>query len=636
MGFGILHPYYRDISGTEHLLTCTKENVFSDGTVTAVFETERIDDSTVRLRHTWQSLEGPVKIQPVIQIEDGFVCDRYTVPCVSFNGNIQCSGGEPKGIEHEGIPWVFDARRTGIPGCTLTENVNEFCALFAEPDSVSSLTVSCSLEKSSDGRMIHKLLYPFIEEPLTYCCRDRYSPSYQTFVELDGNHTFCASALIVYGKPSCRNFALIEVQNVMQRYLTDIPKPAMSTEEMWRLGISYAKKLESIHEGAAVFRIGYYLRPEAAYCRRNFEFGWCGQNGLYSRMMIEDFKKRGEKSNLDFAVKCLDAWSQAVHPVTGLPWVYYESRLNKDAISDMCNISYYISEMLASYISLKEIGIDRPSYFEAAKKTADFLAEHISDEYGLGKAWRVSSGECVDTGGTIGAFPIHSLAELYDYTGEKKYLDAAEKLMNFYFARDLANFECTAGALDSACVDKESSCGLIMGGICLFESTGKKEYLDYARLAAEYFCSWMYYYDTPCNSDSDFAKYGYRSLGGTAVSVVHHCIDPWGVLMVPFLRKLARYSSDGKWNVRADLLWFGGTQLITPAGGATVRGLERPEGSVGEPYCPSRWSTVEVYYPEIEKNPNWVSEAGSFNDWLVSWPGAFRLFAISEAEKRNR
>ena len=106
--------------------------------------------------------------------------------------------------------------------------------------------------------------------------------------------------------------------------------------------------------------------------------------------------------------------------------------------------------------------------------------------------------------------------------------------------------------------------------------------------------------------------------------------------MVPFLRKLARYSSDGKWNVRADLLWFGGTQLITPAGGATVRGLERPEGSVGETYCPSRWSTVEVYYPEIEKNPNWVSEAGSFNDWLVSWPGAFRLFAISETEKMNR
>lgn len=371
MNYTISAPFYRDRSGTVHKLMPVSENVYADASVEVVLTIERTDAQTEQLHHTWRSLDGDLEIQPVIQVEDSFLFDEYLIPCVSIHGNRWGTGGEPKGLTRDGRPCVFDARRTSVPGCTLTESKEYFCALFEANDSEQSLTVSCSMEKLPDGRMAHRLLYPTIEEPLTYCCRDGYIGEYQTYVKLSADETFSATAIIVSGKPSREHFAMIEVQNAAQRFLDDIPDPELSREEMWSLTIRFAEKLLYSYKGQELFIIGHLLKPEGTELREDFEFGWCGQNGIYSRMMILDYRKNGNKEHLDKALACLDAWAKAIHPVTGLPWVRYEDMDRPNAISDTCNLSFYISEMLACYLTLQEIGIERPAYRAAALSAAD-------------------------------------------------------------------------------------------------------------------------------------------------------------------------------------------------------------------------------------------------------------------------
>lgn len=619
MNFTISVPGYRDHAGNMHALECRGENLFSDDRIEATLQIS-YNGENAAIVHTWRSLCGEIEIQPVIEVVDNFVFKEYIIPCVSIHGNRWGTGKEPKGLTCDGKPWVFDARRTSIPGCTLTETADAFCALMASNDSVNSLTVSCSMEQLADGRMAHRLLYPTIEEPLTYCGRDHYLPDYQSFVKLNGAEVFTATAVVVSGKPSREHFAMIEVQNAAQHYLKDIPAPKLSDDEMWALSIRFAEKLLYPWNGTDMFIIGHSLRQGGVDLREHFEFGWCGQNGMHARMMILDYQKTGNKEHLDKAIACLDAWATAIHPATGLPWIAFEKKGNENSISDTCNLGFYISEMLRSYLTLKEMGIDKPAYRAAALSTADFLAEHRSDSYGLGKAWRVATGECVDEGGTIGAYPIQSFVECWEHTGEKRYLDAAEALMKLYTERDLLHFECTAGALDTHCIDKETSGSLIKGGIALYEATKKEEYLEYAVLAAEYFCAWMYYFDIPCDADTDFARFDYHSIGGTSVSTQHHHIDPWGVFMVSYLEKLARYTGDKKWHERARALWFGGTQAISDHDGDFIHdGLTRMAGAQNEAYFHCRWG--------------WNDRAmipGTFNDWLVAWPAAFRMFTISE------
>lgn len=623
MNFQISVPYYRDSTLAVHVLAQVGEYRYADSNVEVVLTTQREGDGCVLIRHTWRCLAPEIEMQPVLEIVDRFACAGYVIPCVSLHGNQWGSGKEPKGLTLDGKPWVFDARRTGIPGCTLTENAQNYCALLAADDTQRSLTVSCSLERLDDGHMAHRLIYPTVEEPLTYCGRDKYCAPLQTFVRLSRAECFTATAYVLFGKPAREHFAMIDVQNFAMRMLDDSRLPAIPRDELWQLSISFAQKLLYPYAGNRFFIIGHLLRPQGTELREDFEFGWCGQNGMLARMMILDSRKTGQPSHLNAALSCLDAWAEAVHPATGLPWVRYEEYGRADAVCDTGNLGFYISEMLLCYDLLREMGISRPAYRTAALGAADFLVAHRSDVFGLGKAWRVVTGECVDPDGTIGAYPVSGLVRAYAHTGDEKYLNAAQKAYLFYVQGDLLRFECTAGALDTHCIDKETSGAVLLSGIALYEATKKQEYLEYAELAAEYFCSWMYYYDVPCAADSDFARLGFRTMGGTSVSVQHHHIDPWGVWVVPSLHRLAQYTGKDKWRVRARMLFWGGTQLVTREDGVEAHpGLKRPAGSQNEAYLQSRWG--------------WGCDAaqpGTVNDWLVAWPAAFRMHTLYELER---
>ena len=73
-----------------------------------------------------------------------------------------------------------------------------------------------------------------------------------------------------------------------------------------------------------------------------------------------------------------------------------------------------------------------------------------------------------DQGGTIGGFLLCAFVEMYRETKEEPYLQMAEKALRFYVERDLNGFFCTAGALDTTCIDKETSIPLILSSVELF------------------------------------------------------------------------------------------------------------------------------------------------------------------------
>ena len=191
----------------------------------------------------------------------------------------------------------------------------------------------------------------------------------------------------------------------------------------------------------------------------------------------------------------------------------------------------------------------------------------------------------------------------------------AEKALRFYVERDLNGFFCTAGALDTTCIDKETSIPLILSSVELFSLTGKDIYLEYARKAAYYFTSWMYHYNVLYPAESDFERFGFTTMGGTAVSAQHHHIDAYGVMAVPALLRLADITGDTLWRQRAKALYDNTTQCISD-GETPIRGKVRPFGSQNEGF----------------HHCSWGMERGSLNDWLVAWPSSFRLYAISEAD----
>jgi len=591
----------------------------------AVKYTVNADDAGVYriTRRTVNKSGKTLNVRLIFRIRAEFDVSRYLIPCVSANGNEFGNGGEPKGMEKDGKRWIFAYDRVSVPSCTLVENSEVACSLFASPESMVS---SCSVFADGEGRYCQEIHHPVIEAPLTYAYRDTYSPLYENFITLaDGEaieHSFC----LLLTKPRYENFGICDTLDYALDVYGDNSDLAVPTaDEVWERSMAFARTLISEYKGHRGFRIGFLPDDKGGFAFRGdmcFELAWCGQNVLFARMFICDYIKNGNVKALNDALEILDTRVDLCTAKSGLlasQLIHYEDLDNSTA--DTCNMGYGAYELLRVYEQLKSIGIYRPKYLAAAKGLCDFFCGHFSDEWGFGKQWRLN-GECVDKGGSIGAFVICPMIKLYQMCGDRKYLDMAERAMELYMKRDLDKFCCTAGALDTACVDKETSAPYLMSALMLYEATGDSKYLTYAEKAAYYFSSWMFYYSPEYSEDSEIAKYKVCVKGLTSVSAQHHHLDMYAGIVVPYMYKLARYSENAHWQTIGDMMWRAVLQYISD-GTLVVHDRVRPKGSQNEALFHCRW----VFKGQGER--------GLLNDWLVAWPCAFRMSVIADEEFGN-
>ena len=126
----------------------------------------------------------------------------------------------------------------------------------------------------------------------------------------------------------------------------------------------------------------------------------------------------------------------------------------------------------------------------------------------------------------------------------------------------------------------------------------------------------MFHYEPSYAESSDVRKYGVYIKGFTSVSAQHHHLDMYAALVVPYLKRLAEYTGDKNWSDRADMMWRAVLQFIGD-GELKIHGVTRPAGSQNEAILQCAWGTSS-------------GEKGKLNDWLVAWPCAFRLSALSE------
>ena len=205
---------------------------------------------------------------------------------------------------------------------------------------------------------------------------------------------------------------------------------------------------------------------------------------------------------------------------------------------------------------------------------------------------------------------MHPLNDGYRLSGEKGYLEAACLGMNYYLKELETKGFTTAGALDIFSIDKESSIPLLKGAIGLYRVTGEDKWLAGARRAAWYLSTWQYTHTCHFTEDSLLEQTGYDSFGGTLVSTVHEGIDPFALCYIPELYELYQITGEERWMSRARAIWKNGCQHISD-GSLVIDGKLRPTGSQDESYTVTR-----------------QGRRGIASQWLVAWPGAFRLEVI--------
>ena len=209
----------------------------------------------------------------------------------------------------------------------------------------------------------------------------------------------------------------------------------------------------------------------------------------------------------------------------------------------------------------------------------------------------------------MGAFLIAPMIRAYKATADASYLESAKKAFDYYYGEFERLGYTTAGALDTWCIDKESSMPVLRSALMLYEATGDRRYIDKAENVSHYLSTWLWHYKADYASEEDAARYGYNTFGATSVSTQHHHLDVYAIMWVAEWLKLAELTGNDMWREKALAVWTNGCQFVSD-GTLEINGRIRPVGSQNEAFFECDWS----YRPN-----------NRINDWLVAWPGAFRL-----------
>ncbi len=593
----------------------------------------------------------------------------YMIPGVNYNGNGFGSDGDPYNFfgnesEYEGYgceegPWVYRLDRMAIPACTYAENSLVSSALYAAPDGACS----CSFY-AENGTSYHRILWPIQEGPKVF--DHGWLPAY--IEEMEPRKEFScylylnalpvetiiptnfstdspmAASIDSADRTSLRTgFHYGPFLSAAWKQFSVIPTEVYPKEKIYDLGISYAKALYTEEpDGFRGFNIGFRWESSVSGWEKRkghvYEIGWCGQNAMLANSMIRHYLTTGDTEALNMGLNVLDAWIKYAPLENGLFRTNMDNASGatpNDNTADACNLGtaayqFMIADELmkevrakvaAGAISAKEGSssdtitadtLSRPEYMETARSILDF-ALSVQEENGrFAKSWtfdkKTAQGE-----GTIGCFLVPPMIRLYEKTGEEKYLTAALKAFRYYRQELLTNGYTAAGALDTFCVDKESSIPLFKSALALYELTKEPAYLEDAVTAAEYLSTWQWHHDIVWPKGTVLDGLQYHTCGTTSVSTSHHHLDWYALVYADDMYRLGEYTGNCEWKERARAIYTNATQMVSD-GTQNVLGKTRPAGGQDEGVLHTRWG--------------WGHRPFSVTEWLVAWPTAFRLDLI--------
>ncbi len=601
-------------------IPCTRQGVSYKDAV------ERVSDDVFKVTRTFIAHENIDSVRLTFDFRHAHKCRQAIIPSVCYNGNYWGRGKEPKGFMTNGVWHTYSYRRTPIPGVTYSEGDKFAVAIWSEKPVNSVDAFSCSLMPDS-ASVTHSLIIPEEERPFTYVDKNRYSGEYVAKMSMSKGETKTIQAYIfVADKSAVRNSLAMFLDKAWALAEKDYAN-VITADKVWEYGVKYAKEsLWAEEEAYKGFSIGLVPDGKGGWKQRPFikyEIGWCGQNASFINTLLVDYLKSGNADSRDKALAALDTWT-APHMQfeNGFYVVSYDDILGKrqNIVSDACNLGTAAYNFFETAELLEKCKL--PERVARVKEIAlgicNFVKADQQPDGIYGKGWN-STGECLYRDGTVGAFMIPPMLASYKVTGDESYLLSAKKAYEYYYAEFFKNGYTTAGALDTWCIDKESSMPLLRASIALFDITGDSAYIYNAEQTSYYLSTWLWHYKADYDSDTDMIRYGYNTFGATSVSVQHHHLDVYALFWVSEWLRLAEITGNSMWREKALAIWANGCQLISD-GSLEINGKVRPIGGQNEAFFNCRWG--------FGGTPG----KSRINDWLVAWPGAFRLETLRKLD----
>ncbi|MCX5661482.1 MAG: hypothetical protein NTW19_17520 [Planctomycetota bacterium] len=381
------------------------------------------------------------------------------------------------------------------------------------------------------------------------------------------------------------------------------------------------------HFGGGIFKSHFTnmrcidpLKRNLTAWRTLAEVGWTG-GGVIGYPLLRAAHALDRPVAAARAIHAIDLVAAAGKPETGLLWEcndpsagkrlnwWWSGYLVKDCHSAYVQGSglYYLLKALE--FSRKMLGQDHPAWLATACKALDTMVALQEPDGRFGFTYAADRPAILDREGFAGVWFVPALALAHRLTGERRYLDAASRGLDFYhaFVRGLS---CWGTPLDTwKAPDEEGNLGFIRGARLLHEITRDERFLAALVDGAHYEYLWRYGY----RARPEYAPLKdshWSSCGGSITSVSNPHIHPMGIYISADLQYLARATGDAYHAQRADdgIRWGINCVSLYPE----VTGYGVP-GVLTERFCPTDALTIETF-PDGSPSSMWFS----YNGWAAA------------------
>ena len=625
----------------------------------------------------------------VLAAVPGIKATRYLIPGVLYNGNefvgdFILSDGRafstamPNGWEKDGQPWIFAGDRSSIPACTISENRRKAFGLFASDADLNSITGSSSMEKLPDGSFRHMIYWPMTEAPVSYTDKRKFTEAYDKYITLAPGESYKVTAYACQGRPKWKNYGYTVVFPVAWKYLQHETKAQHTVEETAALDRTFLKWNRRRNEDGSWFSTGHddkmftmgYMnipRSKEGYTLEDYEkdftlnrwknddiekskklapgeyivskgttnIGFASQSFQKARLTLEYGLKDGDAESVNFGCEVFRSWIRDRQQESGF-FRRGSKPVPGKTFTDASEVGWAIGELSRTVLflrahrdELKALGCDADDYadeFEAsAKREVKALLASLPGDGGLGSQWDFFTGELTNAAGDCGGYVLMGLVRYWSLTHDPEVKKAINAGFKYYYGRDIDRYECNGGAMDCSSVDREGIQPIFSAAVEMWEMTGRRRYLNYARKAGWYFLSWVYLQNPVYGPDQDLSIYNWRPAGATIVGTEHAALDDYGNLLISELFTLAKTDRNDMWKEVAALMWRNGTQGFADENRDVWHALERPVGSKNEAWFQTRWSKYRIG----------ENKRGSLNDHLMSWGGTYRLASLQQLSEED-
>lgn len=322
-------------------------------------------------------------------------------------------------------------------------------------------------------------------------------------------------------------FACPDIPALFERFAVcrkDLSGPVTLRHEL-PFSASWAIQEEKYNRWNWVPDFGYYTVGIGDSPYADWQVGWVG-GGMVTHPLLfagDAVSHARARQNLDFLFGLAQApsgffYGIGQHTAAGMRWSgdgfgqpgterWHLIRKSADAL--------YFAYKQLMLLDRQTAGQPLPTGWLAGARRCAAAFVRLWDRYGqFGQFVDVENGDLLVGNSASGSTAPAGLALAAQYTGDASYLRVAAAAGEDYYQRFVARGVTTGGPGEICqCPDSESAFGLLESFIVLWEVTGDRKWITYARAMADQCATWCTSYDFAFPPQSLFGRMDMRAAG---------------------------------------------------------------------------------------------------------------------------